>query len=298
VRTIAQKQKLPQAVAVVADIQRLDTHITGCHFMAHVVAEQAVMNKQESFTDVLKHLPGSGCTGGYIMGAIEGYRMIDSSFQLNKDTIRTICQTTEQSQADAEMTCYHTMGHLLLADHHGDIDKTIQSCYAFADINQYECMNGIFMEKEYGRNLAMREQQPADKWTHETITQQQRLCETYTDSVAKACWRELSHMFVVQYESNPKRVYSACTTAPKIAFRDECYLHAVGVMTLSSDFNKDYQGVICMPYETSDDLSLRCMQMVVQTLLQTSSNYSLRAEQFCQSVSEDRRKQCFAFTRL
>lgn len=237
---------------------------TGCHFKAHLIGFAAVKKDPANWEELLSKYSFSECTGGYLMGILEGHKYFDTSFKLDEQTSVKICAKIAKKSSDqkSEMTCMHTMGHLFLAEEQGKIEKALNICSKLDSLYRYECFAGVFMENIYRRNLRAHQIAEELVWTEENIAKQKNLCNTYSGDMAKACWREISHMFVHQSKNNPSAVYKACYSAPNREFSEECYIHAVGIMTLSANFKEKNKKTLCDPYKKYKSLLMRCESVV------------------------------------
>ena len=196
--SLVQRESLVYALNVLAKIEENETSQEGCHFIAHIISVEEIRKNPKDWENVLKTIPIEECTGGFLMGVIEGRSLFDKNFVLNSKSVRETCSYVKDSthQASSEMICIHTMGHLLLVENAGDINKTLSVCDSLDEIYQLECASGTFMESEYRRNLALHNVGKVVPWNIKTINRQKNLCDTYTGTVQNACFRELSHMYL------------------------------------------------------------------------------------------------------
>jgi hypothetical protein len=278
---ITKEHTLSFSLSVLSALQRKDG-VTGCHFIAHVIAGEEVDRDPEHWSEVIKRIPVNDCTGGFIMGAMEARSKYENNVVLDAPAVEYLCGLVRKQtqQQGSDQTCVHTMGHLLLVEKAGDINKAIAVCGEVKMIYQEECYAGIFMEHEFGRNLALHGVNKVPVWDKALVQENIALCESYTGVITSACWREISHMFIFLAKSNPKSVYEQCSLASQKNLRDSCYLHAVGVMTLSSDFEPKRLASLC----TITEDKRRCSAMIRDTLLNTSNGYGDKVKVFCKEA--------------
>ncbi len=289
---LTKKNPIEYSLKTLSLIREAGGVANGCHFIAHVMATAEVRKNPPQWEDVLSKISTSDCTGGFIMGAIEGHKLYDRAFVLDASSLSRICRKVIERTAGYgdDQTCAHTMGHLLLVDTKGSLATATRVCDSVQKEYQYECYAGVFMENLYRRNLFVHGVGKSFAWNKKTLAEQEELCSSYPYLPAKACWRQLSHMYVV-LEKEPQKVFAACSRTGREDFRDACYFHAVGVMTLLSGDSAKLRP-LCVPYSDSPDKFSSCTDVIVSALLDSSLMLFPKASEFCKSLSDQYRKPC------
>jgi len=273
-------------------VQQKDTSLTGCHFIAHVIASEEVKKNPDRWEDIFKQVQVDACTGGYLMGVLEGYYLLKPD-ELDADRIEEICDSLQNvTTAPSEHTCTHVMGHIILAQAGGNLGLPLKICSNLKLSEQYECYNGVFMENEFQRNILAHTGGAVPVWTSKLIESYEKACLAYIDKPAKSCWREISHMYVSLEKSYPPKVFTLCSKAPNELFQNECYYHAVGIMSVSGKIKSRDYGLLCKPFESHKGQYSRCISIVVNTLSKSSASSRKVLMQFCSDLIEDYKKNC------
>lgn len=294
---ITRSKGLEYSLGLLSALQQFDASSSGCHFIAHVIASEEVRKDPDNWEEVVKKVPIDACTGGFLMGILEGRSFGDDHDHVEMDeaSIAQLCRLVKETGGGdiSDVTCAHTMGHLVYVGVAGDVSKSVAICEQTESIYTYECLSGVFMEHEYRRNLAEHGIGKPLPWNRKTLVSQIGLCQSYNGLTAKACWREISHMFISLSQFDAAKVFDGCNAAPSEEIRDVCYMHAVGVMTLASEFDSGRLVSLCSPYKESEEKSGRCVALVVEALLGTTAQHAEKAVQFCKSVSQSSMQICY-----
>lgn len=290
---VARQNDLAYTLQTLSKLQKEDPSVTGCHFIAHVIASEEVNKNPGKWKELLKRIPIDGCTGGYLMGLMEGRSKFEKDFSVNSTTVQQICNEVKTASGgkDIDGTCFHVMGHLLLIETKGKLSQAVDMCSNLSGKFSYECHAGVFMENEYRRNLSAHGIGKSSKWNKDTMQQYKKICSDYNGLTSQACWREISHVFNVIYKNHPTDVYNACSQAPNAQSRDDCYIHAIGVMSISLQFDQKDFGLLCKPYEDEEITYTRCTNMAINTL-KGSSSTSTALQKFCTVLPQEYKKLC------
>jgi hypothetical protein len=231
---LARQFRFSYTVQVLAEMQQTKQVANGCHFIAHVIAAEEVMQNGGKWEEVVAHIPADDCTGGFIMGAIEGYRHYDKTFFLNAKTAPEICRAVSGHSkiVGSDQTCAHTMGHLFLIEKSGNVSQSLDECGKMPSQYRYECYSGTFMENIFRRNLLLHGIGKELAWNEKTFGEQEQLCNSHTDIVAQACWRELSHMIIDLANKDKEKITKRCSLAPEKARQKSCQKHATDTLLL------------------------------------------------------------------
>ncbi|MDF2460916.1 MAG: hypothetical protein K0S68_319 [Candidatus Saccharibacteria bacterium] len=256
---ITKRSGLKASLATLDEFQKLPGAQRGCHFIAHHIAAAAVTASGD-WRRTISELPLEDCSGGFLMGLMEERQRLEPGLKYTPASIQETCSAMPEDQQ--AKTCFHTMGHLVLVQTRGVVDDSLVICRELPEpASRYECLSGTFMENLYRRNLQAHKVGKELQWTPERAQALTALCQAQTGEAAKACWRELSHVFVVHEKSRPEAVFAKCQTALTDETRAACYLHAVGVMTLMQSNSQDADK-LCEPYATSADRLKECQSMI------------------------------------
>lgn len=296
---ILSNTSLNYTLAVLSEVQKNDKATNGCHFIAHSIAMKAVEKDPAHWQDLLGRLPTHECTGGFIMGVLEGHKMQSPEFQVNNQTIATICHTirADFKTEASELTCYHAMGHLLLVDTKGNIKSAVKYCTHMSESFSYECLAGVFMEQEYKHNLAASGREDEIPWDINFLHTQKQLCQKQTGLAAKACWRELSHIFVELSHNNIQAIFDQCQEAPNEAFQEACYHHSVSIITLTQNAHSEFFKHACHPYSFDAQKYNTCNQIVIDSLMDSSQHSFKSAKNYCHRLDATYRDTCLVYLR-
>jgi hypothetical protein len=279
-----------------SEIRRNSSFSQGCHLISHVIASEEVAKANRSWEEIIAKVPVEDCGGGFIMGAIEGQQLFNQEFRLDEHTIPLVCEKTKQqaSNVNTDQMCTHIMGHLVLVELKGNVEKATNVCSKTNFQSKYECLAGVFMENLLRRNLVAHGVGERFAWNEETLQAEKERCSEYSGQQANACWRELSHMIVYISRANPNAVFSQCSIAPNTTMQTECYIHAVGLMTQSTSFQRDDLSRLCMPYQGDKLLFSRCITMAINTIDTNSSHLKPFIRTTCDALNELDKQDCYA----
>lgn len=232
--SLTQQFPLRYSLATLAEIQKSHTVQKGCHFIAHVIATEQVIKNNGDWEKTITQLPVNDCTGGFVMGTLEGAHYFDKKVILDAQTIPHICRklTTRTTQKHSDQICVHTTGHLLLIEKAGNVQTAVNECKNLPSQYQYECLSGTFMEDLFHRNLITHGIGKPMAWDEKTFAKQQEVCETYTSIPAKACWRELSHMILSLAKKDLATISRLCLLASNELSQKACQTHAMDTLSL------------------------------------------------------------------
>ncbi len=298
---LTKKTNLENAVSTLYELQKIDPkNSTGCHFISHKISIAETEKNPEKWGEVIKKIKPYECTGGYIHGVLEARFEKDKSFKLTADTVDLICNKILGGKQffiePPERSCTHIMGHLLMIENAGLIDRSISSCDKLTDYAaKYECKSGVFMENITREGLVGHGLAKPLPWTRENASKIEELCNKYDAIAQEACWREISHMYETIYNDNPLDVYNACNKAPNDPDRTECYIHGLGNMVSSPSFEQKKLTVACSVFSTSDSRFTTCMYQVVGGLLASSEKNADKALYFCDNIDSEFKSTCYGF---
>lgn len=286
-----------QAVQVLHRLQLIDPAARGCHLISHVISTTEAEKDLSKWKDLLAKVDSNDCTGGFIHGVIEAVSSADPNFHLDGKTITDVCTYVKNTQGGlGESNCSHIMGHIALAETAADIPKALKICDQINPNQQFECFSGVYMENMTRDNLLSHGVGEKLPWNKGVINSQEQLCQKaqiYSVDNVRACWREMAHMYAFSNDNKPPKVYELCQHAPTPRSRQDCYLHAVGIMTVSTSFNPDNLKEVCAPFTNSKTDYLSCTEWAMGSMLTSSLNFIDRVTQLCSLAPNDYQLQCF-----
>lgn len=287
------------ALSTLRELDRFDLKARECHLMAHAISTAEMAKDPNAWKDYLTKIDANYCTGGFIHGTVEGLSRHDPNFTLNENTLPQICEIIKKSvKGDGgDQYCAHITGHVLLAEKIGNIADAVAVCDKVPQQIRYQCYGGIFMESVTRDNLVLHGYTADLPTTQQTTADQEKICRQYKGLAATGCWREISHMFGTLNNFNPEKTYAYCNHAKIAKDREECILHAAGLIVRDPQLNNNPQleastlPALCKSF--NEGKYNRCISEVVNTLMSASTNFADRARKFCDTISPSYQKSCF-----
>lgn len=294
------KKHIKATLNLVSLIQEADSKTRDCHLIAHKIAGSEIAKDPRNWSSIFKHINNQTlCNGGYVHGIMEGRSRFDPKFELNAEVIDQTCRkVSELTRNKNTDPCAHVLGHISLAEKGGDINDTVGECSKLRSPLKTSCMEGLFMENVLRENLADHGILERLSLDEENIPQLEQICEQVNHQAVPSCWRELSHIYVKAFQYDPVRVFKSCYRAPDKETRKECYLHGVNLMVVRPGLSKGQLAVLCSPYYDNTKSFASCKTRVINSLLQSSSKFSDRVEQFCSVLPEAYQVGCFLQMKL
>lgn len=279
---------------VLASLQQIDPiNARGCHLMAHYISSSETRKDPAKWLDLLGEQDANSCSGGYIHGILEAHIGDDPSFELNAQAFPVICDHIKDPQR-ARLSCFHNLGHILLAEQHNNIDSSVNVCNQLANYwESYECLSGVFMENLTRLNLEAHGLGYIKIWNKAFVEETEKLCSQYEYYIAKACWKETSYLYFTVNNEDPEELYQACKKAPNKIFQDECYIYGVGNMIASSRFKEANIKKLCNVYKPDNELYPVCYYQVIGGMLTSSITFSDWAIEFCNFADDSFKSKCF-----
>ncbi|HSW47845.1 MAG TPA: hypothetical protein VLG67_02080 [Candidatus Saccharimonadales bacterium] len=291
--TLTKKNDLGLARKTLIALQDIDP--VDCHFIGHRIAQAETEKNPENWKNVIKKDSPSMCSGGFIHGALEVHLLHDPSFVINDHSIEFICKELIGNNPFNQLSCSHGMGHLLLVQFTGDINKASNVCENISDLqNRYECLSGVFMENDLGEGLFAHGiiKQPVKK-TQETASNIEILCKKYSNIQSDACWKEISHLYNYIHKDDPKLLYKECQNAPTRKAINECFIHGALSITGNLGINQQNLFEICNQFEEKNPLFDNCMKNVIPTMLSYTFEKKLKVFDLCNSTYPSYRQKCY-----
>ncbi|MEX2028138.1 MAG: hypothetical protein WD988_01395 [Candidatus Curtissbacteria bacterium] len=272
---------------VLSGIQDIDPTTNNCHTIAHSIARAAVEKNPETWQELLAAEDPNYCSGGFFHGVIEARTGFDGGFKLNGPEAEALCK--EGNNPYKEGSCKHILGHLILVEERGEIDRAIKICDEIKPPHEDECYGGVFMENMVRENLKEHGLSPQYNWDMEYSLRNEALCEKQLGKAAKGCWGQMGHLYAVIYSDDPQKVFDQCSGAPQQTFTDNCYRLAVSKIAVTADQPK--LDVACNVYK-DDGAYRQCVSYVLSSLTTTSSKFKPKATNFCHALSISYQNTC------
>ncbi len=259
-----------------------------CHAMSHKISWEAVPDKFDWKT-LTEGIDPNICSGGFIHGMLEGAASQDANFELNEESFSKICNSYQDEYNQG--SCIHVLGHFLMVESEGKLNKPVEICNNLKLTNSSECFAGVFMEHFSQQNLILHGLvQTKPTWDQDFAQKMAELCNTYPNQSGKSCWEQMGPLLGFIYDKNPQVVYNDCQKAPTPEHAAGCYRSAAIMIVLNTD-NTDYINTVCDPYKSVKERE-KCAQNSVTNLLRESSQNLSKARDFCNHSEAVDRNYC------
>ncbi len=277
-----------RAFEVLESLQQLDESAKGCHFIAHGIGYGTFDRNPADWRSQVNSI-WQGCSYGAVHGIIEKH--VDSlpEGKLSREVIPTICGPDPRAS-----NCNHIVGHLLLVEAQGNISGALELCSVFQENKsqlQY-CKTGVFMEHIIPLNLINHGYAatsfPASGGNVE------KFCRAYQGGDAVACWKEITHIALGQFQYDPKSIFDFCNSAQTGEAARECKRHAIGQIATNRDYMIDTLKYMCKLQQPPDDPTFEkgCYGELVASLLYNLPDDKEKASAFCSSLEPEFRGSC------
>lgn len=283
---------------VLDKVENLDVKTRGCHLLAHKIATSEVEKDPSKWLEIFNFVDQTSCTNGFIHGVLEGRSRFDSNFKIDENVIPQICQqieekTSKRTKLAIDDACAHVLGHILLAEQDGDIEKSVQVCEK-VDKESYRshCFNGIFMENITRDNLLIHSEALPMPMNRSSANDLEILCEKFQGIARIACFREIAHLYTLIDKNEPLAVFKDCMRGKNKEEGKACYFHALNLFIADQKFTSQELANLCINFVSEDDLK-NCISFYLGPLLFSSTKFIDRATDFCLNVNEDMRGFCF-----
>ena len=277
-----------RAFEVLARLQQLDESAKGCHFIAHGIGYGTFDHNPADWRSHVNSIDQS-CSYGAVHGIIEKH--VDSlpEGKLSREYIPEIC-----GPAPRTPNCNHIVGHLLLVEAQGNISGALELCSVFNDNKTQlkNCKSGVFMEHLIALNLNQH------GYSSESFSASggnyQKFCRTYHGDDAVACWREITHIALMQFNYDPKITFDFCNSAQTGEAARECKRHTIGQIATNKDYMIDTLKYMCKLQQPPDDPTFEkdCYGELVANLLYSIPKDKEKAVSFCSSLEPEFRDSC------
>jgi len=293
--SIIEVQEFKKVLGILEIIKGLDEKTKDCHFIAHDLARVMSLRNSDDW-DVQLSFVDSSCRGGFIHGLIEARNIREPSFKLDSGLVTSICRKlkTNINPEDPiiEQACAHTMGHVLVAELEGDLEKSVEVCDQTPENIRYLCHSGIFMENITKSSLVAHGLSTGASITKDSALTHEELCRRFKGIAAKACWREAAHNYLTLTSNNLEQSGKLCNVAKESEYIDACALHVSALLAPTPEITTGELGSLCSFFGESKEKFRNCISEVTMSLVATSANFVGKADLFCEAQPEEFRQKC------
>lgn len=295
---ITKKSGSTFALEVLKHLQKIDPqNSNGCHFIAHKISQAEVAKNPKMWDKIIQDISPSLCTGGFLHGVLEAHMATDPSFAINEQSFKTVCDKVYEKHRTwfAWRGCVHNMGHLMLVEQQGNIEKAINECDKITHKGiHYECLSGTFMEKVTGENLVAHGLlNKIPSWDMPLEKEMEDLCGKYSETQARACWKVISYVYFATSNHNPKGLYEKCQRAPEKNMRDECFIYGAGNLVATTRFEQSNLKLVCHQFMRENPLFEPCMGQIIGSLLTSTTDNLAKTANLCSNSYEDYKQICY-----
>lgn len=297
---LTQKHDPQYSVETLLSLQKIAPKYTrGCHFIAHKISQAQTEKNPELWEDVIKSVPPTLCTGGFLHGVLEAHLATDPEFKIDEKSITHICRNVLKENTKnwfIENSCSHNLGHLMIIQEEGQLTKAVEKCEKIIDPTfHYECLSGTFMERLTAENLlAHKLIKTKPRWNVQMARDTEKVCAKFSGLAEKACWKELSYVYSSMHSHEPRALYKECQRAPAQDIRDECYIYGAGNMVSAGRFKPENLMSLCHDFVESGDMFKRCMQHTVGALLASTTDNLDRTLSICERTYQSYQTKCYS----
>lgn len=280
---------------VLTELGKKDGKINLCHAIAHMIADAEIAKDYTKWRSFLISLENPViCTRGLIHGTIEALLRYDPSFQFEPKYISTLCQSLRTSikGSAGDHDCSHGVGHILLVRYENDISRAVAFCNELQDDLIYRCLDGVFMESVLRDMLILHGVAKPLPFTTQGILIQEHICQQQVGLAAKACWKEISLLYVFSEPFDQSRSWNVCQRAIGLENKKECYLHSVFLAFTERVAPQKSYNVLCSPFFTDDVLYKECLFRLFYNSNFQSSTVKDDAIKFCSVQPKDKKSLC------
>lgn len=273
------------SIEVLHSLQAIDSSSLGCHLIAHYMARAEMGKDSSRWKSLVNKIPHEECLGGYLHGVIEA--MIDENYtsNLNKSTIKEICQEIKDPR-----DCEHIMGHLVLVQEEGSIEKALEICGDLPDKASYRCSAGVFMENVQRGNLIAHGIVSFAKWDDKFVSNIEATCNKFSGLLGEACWHELAAAIAPVVNYNPEEIHDYCLRAPNENAKNKCYMNGIAISFRSPKFNFAQSPQLCAPFSQNSRKYEDCLLWLLERMVK--EKFVDQAQRFCTNTEESYRNFC------
>ena len=288
---LAKDKDLFYAKKALNDLQNIDPFTRSCHVLAHRIAEAGTRKDPTKWKDLVNQVDAVSCGGGFLHGVLEAHAFSEPNFKVNVESINELCKKGSFGRRDM---CAHFLAHILVLQNDGNIEASLPACSEVANDLQFQCFDGIFMEKHQKNIMVDHQLTKPPTFNREYVSLQKKDCNLYEGIMAAACWTEMAEIFAKAYQYQQGEIYSNCYSAPNLDLARRCYLKGVVVLTTYPGFDTAVNlQSICKPFEGKREEYETCLYFMVSALMNYSVNFTETAIKLCSNVEEVYKERCF-----
>ena len=297
---LAKKTNATYAISILTKLQELNPKNTrGCHVIAHKISQAQTEKDPQNWENTLKKVPTSMCTGGFMHGVLETHISTNPEFKINEKSITHICRGILKDASGGifvERSCSHNLGHLLLVQNDNNLKQTIDTCNRIEDREfHYQCLSGSFMERLTADNLIAHDiitSKP--QWNRALAQETEKICSTYIGQAERACWNELSYVYISLSNYEPHGLYSECQRAPSQERREDCYIYGAGNLVNTGRIKPENLTKICHFFSENNPAFNYCMVQTLSSLLLSTTDNLDKTINICEYTYDSYRHACYS----
>lgn len=289
---LTKTQSYKLSIAVLTQLGKKDGQVTNCHTIAHMISDAEIAKDYTKWRVFLESLENPiMCTRGLIHGTIEALLRYDPSFKFEPEYISELCYSLHGriKGSAGEHDCSHGIGHILLVRYENNVEKAVKFCNLLDADLAYRCLDGLFMESILRDMLIIHGVAKPLPFTAKGIMEQEDICRQQEGLAAKACWKEMSVLYVFADSYTPSRLLELCHRAVGQDNQDECYLHGSFLAFTERVMPQKFYSQVCSQLFITDGLYHECLFRLFYNSNFASSVVANDALKFC-SV-QDKSKQ-------
>jgi hypothetical protein len=300
---VVNARSLADAITVLKKVQEKDIDTLYCHFIAHKVTRAAVLKDPENWLDLFSQIDMAGCSNGYFHGILEGYLYKHPEFVLNATSIEKICSQIQPAASDelerdrAPGNCGHAVGHILLVESLGEIDRALVVCSSLKHEFKYPCFRGVFMETTERETLVMHEISEDLVWDKKNTLEIQELCSTFNEDIKRACLQSLAPMYATISEGNYEMLYEYCQSQRALEDKELCFIEGAGYMAflLAREIVDTPNSLpqLCKPLFSNTQSYRSCVRGVTSYIINGSPRFIDKLHSFCSYMESQEARLCY-----
>ena len=183
---------------------------------------------------------------------------------------------------------------MLLVQENDNIPKSLDICSKVEQELQKECFVGVFMEEINRENLSIHGLAERTTWNDEYAQRVEDICLSYNAEKASACWQTISSVYGL-ISGNEVQLRSHCHRAPNSSDQKKCFMYGAGFMAfLKARNDEDLSNLpsYCDEFSNRGEYQ-ECVFFIVDTVINSSVNFTDKLTSFCQKIMVDSKEYCF-----
>ncbi len=294
--SLAKQKKLSYVQETVSEMQKIDKDATDCHLIAHYVSSIGLKKDPSRWKEIMLNQDPDICLGGYFHGILEEYFRQNGAQNIDKKFIQNMCLLFKEDGRKVN-GCVHIMGHIILVQEKGDVDKAINICDQLPiDLYPFRCYNGVFME--YTTKVMLRDHGIVSKVipaTDKDILWMEGYCKKLKRKDAVyACWEEVGRLYMQFYKNDITRSLERCNLLKNEEYKYRCGSFViVQWATINHELNPKILTDLCNAFEDSSVSWKNCILRISSLLLNVDIQYVPIVVEMCSNISQNFQEGCF-----